>query len=68
MINKKFGPNGSQFLAIERNMRARKLIGGPGMMGKIHPTIPASAQRSPRMISAMAKSTPFVLAEVIIMR
>jgi hypothetical protein len=55
-------------LAIERNIRARKLIGGPGMMGKIHPTIPASAQRSPRMISAMAKSTPFVLAEVRIMR
>jgi hypothetical protein len=58
MIIKKVELNGSQFLARERRSRAKKLRGGPGMMGKIHPTRPISAQRSPRIISAIVKITP----------
>jgi hypothetical protein len=58
MIIKKVELNGSQFLAKERRIRAKKLRGGPGMMGKIHPTRPISAQRIPRIINAIAKVTP----------
>jgi hypothetical protein len=58
MTIKKVGLNGSQFLAKERRSRAKKLRGGPGMMGKIHPTRPINAQRTPRIISAIAKVTP----------
>jgi hypothetical protein len=58
MIIKKVELNGSQLLAKERRIRAKKLRGGPGMTGKIHPTRPMSAQRSPRMINAIVKVKP----------
>jgi hypothetical protein len=34
---------GSQFLARERMIKAKKLRGGPGMMGNIEPAMPAKA-------------------------
>jgi hypothetical protein len=58
MIIRKVKLNGSQFFAKERRIRAKKLSGGPGMRGKIHPTRPINAQRIPRIINAIAKVTP----------
>jgi hypothetical protein len=58
MIIRKVELNGSQLLAKERRIRAKKLRGGPGMMGKIHPTRPMSAKSRPRMINAIAKVKP----------
>jgi len=50
--------NGSQSLAKEIRMSARKLKGGPGMTGRMEPSIPNIAARRPRIISADVKAIP----------
>jgi len=41
-----------QFFIQERRIRAEKLRIGPGIMGRIHPTIPARAKINPMMMRA----------------
>jgi hypothetical protein len=51
IIIRNVGLNGSQFLAADRIMRARKLRGGPGISGITQPTTPSSETISPRIIT-----------------
>lgn len=53
------GENGSHLYAIDRRMRATKLNGGPGIMGRIHPTIPAKIRINPTIIKTIMKKIPF---------
>jgi hypothetical protein len=39
-----------QFFIQERRIRAEKLKIGPGIMGKMHPTMPAMAKINPMMM------------------
>jgi hypothetical protein len=45
-----FGEKGSQCLAIERQIKAKKLKGGPAIPGMIQPMIPMKTKMMPRMI------------------
>lgn len=55
---KKTELNGSQFLAKETMSKATKLIGGPGMIGKIQPPKPTNAKSSPMIMRTMANIAP----------
>ena len=47
--------NGSQFLAYERMIKAKKLREGPGMTGKMQPMRPTNAKNNPRIINTIVK-------------
>lgn len=48
--------NGSQLRAQDINMRARKLMGGPGITGRIEAAIPARAVRILRITRTVANA------------
>jgi hypothetical protein len=55
MTTKKVWLKICQSFIQERSIRAEKLRSGPGITGKMHPTMPATAKRNPMMISATFK-------------
>ena len=57
---KNVGLNGVQSLARERIRREIKLMGGPGIMGKIQPMSPIMARMSPRIIRVVVKIFSFL--------
>ena len=61
MIIKNVGLKGSQCLAKERMIRAKKLRKGPGMTGIIQPASPISAKTRPRTINAIVTMPPLVV-------
>jgi hypothetical protein len=44
-----------QFFIQESSIRAEKLRSGPGIMGRMHPAMPAMAKINPMMMSATFK-------------
>jgi hypothetical protein len=51
MAIKKAGLNGSQRLAMDSSIKARKLNGGPANPGTTQPMIPMIKQTTPKMIN-----------------
>ena len=54
---KKPGLNGSHFFAMDKQMRARKLKGGPAIPGMKQPTIPIRRRMIPMIIRKAIRSS-----------
>jgi len=59
MITRNVTLKGSQSLATERIIKAKKPRGGPGRTGKMDPAMPTSARRNPRMMKTVDKICHF---------
>jgi len=61
MTTKKVWLKICQFFIQERSIRAQKLRIGPGIMGKMHPTMPAMAKINPMMMRTTFKCFALIL-------
>jgi hypothetical protein len=59
MMIRKRTLKGSHPFAQERTIRDKKLRGGPGIKGRIQPTIPARDKNNPVIISSSVTVLPY---------